>query len=420
MAIWSILAPIASALIGGVSANRASNAQERAGELQYQLGQDQLALQREIYDGTMRRNRLARDHMLGIAGRTGNRQANIANRQHRQQQMAANTYLRNTSGLSRDIRNQSMRGINQTERNLRQEAQRGTSRQMDIGRNVRDRQLGILEDTRDAQVGAFRPYTRSGRRATNALNYEMGLGDRPRNYAGFQATPGYEFRMQEGTRAIDNSAAAQGGLFSGRTGRALTEYGQGIADQEYDSHLARLAGLSSQGLGAAGALAAAQGNYGAGASNAWGNYGVGASGAIGSRTASNLGAIGNAGAQRINTLAGFGNDMGNAYGNFANMGYNAAGTRGANLFNARGAEGQNRANAWGMFGTGAANAGTNYGSGASGAYSFMGNALANQGDAQAAGAMGWGNALNSGVQNVYGMMNFDRMMKLWTPQSGGA
>jgi hypothetical protein len=45
--------------------------------------------------------------------------------------------------------------------------------------------------------------------------------------------PGYGFRLSEGMRALERSAAARGGLLGGGTGRALTRYGQEMASQEY-------------------------------------------------------------------------------------------------------------------------------------------------------------------------------------------
>lgn len=45
--------------------------------------------------------------------------------------------------------------------------------------------------------------------------------------------PGYQFRLQEGQKALERSAAARGGLFSGRAAKDLQSYGQGMASQEY-------------------------------------------------------------------------------------------------------------------------------------------------------------------------------------------
>lgn len=46
-------------------------------------------------------------------------------------------------------------------------------------------------------------------------------------------TPGYQFQLQQGENALQNSAAAQGGLTSGATGAALEQYGQGLASTNY-------------------------------------------------------------------------------------------------------------------------------------------------------------------------------------------
>lgn len=47
--------------------------------------------------------------------------------------------------------------------------------------------------------------------------------------------PGYQFRLQQGQEAVEKSAAARGGYFSGQTGIDLQKYGQGLASQEYQS-----------------------------------------------------------------------------------------------------------------------------------------------------------------------------------------
>ncbi len=49
----------------------------------------------------------------------------------------------------------------------------------------------------------------------------------------FQADPGYGFRLKEGLRALEGSAAARGGLLSGNTMRGLTRYGQELGSQEF-------------------------------------------------------------------------------------------------------------------------------------------------------------------------------------------
>lgn len=51
----------------------------------------------------------------------------------------------------------------------------------------------------------------------------------------FTADPGYAFRLSEGQKALERSAAARGGLLSGAAGKALTRYGQEMGSQEYQN-----------------------------------------------------------------------------------------------------------------------------------------------------------------------------------------
>jgi hypothetical protein len=108
-----------------------------------------------------------------------------------------------------------------------------------------------------------------------------------------QMDPGYGFRMSEGLKALERSAAARGGLMSGATGKALQRYGQDLGSQEFGAAYNRLAGLADVGPRAAGVMsglgqnfagqygqnlmaggqAAAQGMLGAGSARASGYMG---------------------------------------------------------------------------------------------------------------------------------------------------
>lgn len=46
-------------------------------------------------------------------------------------------------------------------------------------------------------------------------------------------TPEYQFQLGQGMEAVQNSAAARGGLFSGNTLKGITQYGQGLASTSY-------------------------------------------------------------------------------------------------------------------------------------------------------------------------------------------
>lgn len=92
-------------------------------------------------------------------------------------------------------------------------------------------------------------------------------------YQGFTATPGYQFRVDEGNNAINAMAGARGGLVSGATMQALQERGQNLATEEYGNYMNRLAGITDMGMGAAGHQANIGANYASGASNALANQG---------------------------------------------------------------------------------------------------------------------------------------------------
>ncbi|MEB3201888.1 MAG: hypothetical protein VKK05_03620 [Synechococcus sp.] len=137
------------------------------------------------------------------------------------------------------------------------------------------------------------PYLQGGQVSQNELLRLLGIGGdastagygsmaQPFGMAQFQADPGYQFRMDEGMKALERSAAARGGLLSGGFLRGATRYGQGVAAQEYqnafnryqDERRARLGplfDLYGMGANAANVFSGYQGDYGRGAANAFTN-----------------------------------------------------------------------------------------------------------------------------------------------------
>jgi len=55
------------------------------------------------------------------------------------------------------------------------------------------------------------------------------------NLAELQATPGYQFQLQQGLQGVQQGAASKGGLLSGAAGQAMNTYAQGQAAQGYQS-----------------------------------------------------------------------------------------------------------------------------------------------------------------------------------------
>lgn len=63
----------------------------------------------------------------------------------------------------------------------------------------------------------------------------------------FTKSPDYQFRLNEGLKALDRGAAARGSYLSGATMKGLQEYGQQSASQEFQNRFSRLSGLAGLG-----------------------------------------------------------------------------------------------------------------------------------------------------------------------------
>lgn len=73
--------------------------------------------------------------------------------------------------------------------------------------------------------------------------------------------PGYQFRMAEGQKALERSAAAKGGLASGGFMKGLDRYSQGLASDEFGNRFNRLAGVAGMGQHSADYLGNLSQNY---------------------------------------------------------------------------------------------------------------------------------------------------------------
>lgn len=92
----------------------------------------------------------------------------------------------------------------------------------------------------------LQPYADYGREGLNQMNHYMSSPDRLD--ALIKADPGYQFRLKEGQKALDRGAAAGGMSLSGAQQKALGQYNQGFASQEFNAAYNRL--MDRVGLGA--------------------------------------------------------------------------------------------------------------------------------------------------------------------------
>lgn len=151
---------------------------------------------------------------------------------------------------------------------------------------------GMMGGMYDNKTYPARPQNTANSTAINpATGYPTeNPGGREGGYS-FMTDPGYQFRFEEGQRAIDRSASASGHSLSGGAVRKAIRYGQGAASAEYGNvynRISNIAGLGSvannssgnyammagQGMGNSASNAANASAYGQiNAGNAWANAG---------------------------------------------------------------------------------------------------------------------------------------------------
>lgn len=196
-----------------------------------------------------------------------------------------------------------------------QASSRAADAQEEASKNANATQLGMYEQQRKDNE----PWRQTGESALGHL----AQNDFMKNW---QTDPGYQFRIDQGNRAINAAASARGMANSGRALKELTEYGSNLASNEYNNaynrQYNRLSALAGYGQGANNQNGGAATNY----ANAYGQNVTGAANAYG---ASQM-----ASAQNTQNLANTGANMWMAYqmngnkgagSNYGGGGYGSAG-----------------------------------------------------------------------------------------------
>ena len=163
--------------------------------------------------------------------------------------------------------------------------------QLQASREASAMQLQASRESIAAQQAAFErqvalqePFREAGMKGQNELMRLLGLsgdvnakdyGTLSKQFTGqdMYKDPGYAFRLNEGIKALDRSAAARGGLLSGNQLRGVTQFGQDYSSQEYQNAFNRfqaeraarlnpLQSLAGQAQSTANTLTSAAGNLG--------------------------------------------------------------------------------------------------------------------------------------------------------------
>lgn len=156
---------------------------------------------------------------------------------------------------------------------------RSASKAADVQASAADRATELQREQFERQVELQAPFREAGVRALPEL--EAASRYTPFGMGQFQADPGYAFRMSEGMKGLERTAAARGGLISGGALKAAQRFGQEMGSQEYmnafnryqterNARLNPLQSLAGVGQTSTNVLGAAGQSYATGAGEAIG------------------------------------------------------------------------------------------------------------------------------------------------------
>jgi len=164
-------------------------------------------------------------------------------------------------------------------------------------REAADKSIAAQKEMYQQGRTDLQPYREGGVTAQNQLMQMLGIGGdtTAANYgkyskdfgmSDFTTDPGYQFRLEQGMKALNASAAARGMGVSGANIKGATEYGQNLGSQEYQNafnryqtnrtaQLAPLQSLYAGGQASAAGSAAQAGALGTNLGNTYTGLGQG-------------------------------------------------------------------------------------------------------------------------------------------------
>ena len=122
----------------------------------------------------------------------------------------------------------------------------------------------LEKDIYDQNKATLAPFVAAGSSVTPTISAALGLSgsDAADNaFNLYKNSTGYNFRFNEGQRAMTSALGSRGYLDSGEATKSALKYGQGLASTEYGNWLSAVTGQQSMGLAAASAQAGVGQNY---------------------------------------------------------------------------------------------------------------------------------------------------------------
>jgi hypothetical protein len=279
---------------------------------------------------------------------------------------------------------------------------------------IAQEQIGQAQRVFEQQRGFLQPFQEPGVNALARIQAGIAPGGefaRPFTMDQFEADPGYAFRLSEGQKALERSAAARGGLISGSALKAASRFGQEMGSQEFQNAFARaqveranvfnpLMTLYGGGLEAAGALTGAASGMGGAVGGYLGQSGAAqAAGLLGAGRAQAEGALGTGAAQAAGITGAGQATAGGILGSGSAL---AQALAQSGQFGAQGLLGAAGAGAQGVLGAGQAGAG-----------GILGAA-----QARTSGYLGAQNTLASGLGGAYNIYQQQQLLNRLYPMGG--
>jgi len=143
-------------------------------------------------------------------------------------------------------------------RKAAQAQQQAADQAAQVQREIFQKQTELAEPFRQAGISSQNELMRLLGIGGDAAAADYGMLTRGYRPEDMQMDPGYAFRLSEGQKALERSAAARGGLLSGSMLKGAQRFGQEMGSQEYMNAFNRAQAQLGTRLGTLGSL------YGAG------------------------------------------------------------------------------------------------------------------------------------------------------------
>lgn len=152
----------------------------------------------------------------------------------------------------------------------------GASNAAQTQANAATQSIAMQQGMFNSSQANLQPYINGGSRAMGQLNSKLADGSLGGTFSGADylanKDPGYQFQLDQGNQALQNSQAAKDGVLGGSSLKGLIDYNQGMASTGYQSAYNRwlqsqqntygqLAGAAGIGANSASAGATSAGNF---------------------------------------------------------------------------------------------------------------------------------------------------------------